>query len=282
MRIVCLFLCLSVAVFGEDWTVNGKDYHNVKVTSVADDSVAVTYDGGIGHFNLSDLTPELKKRFNYDPVKVASAIQKKDEDQQAATQSYASVDEERDEIQSQEQAEIAQAAAVEAARETRIAQQSHYSSHGGTAPVPVYSSAPSGLGTEEIEAQKEKQEEESKRVADQIYQNRMRVIAGIMPDLQKLFSNEQIKNFTKAVTQNQICVGMPKVLVLLAWGNPDSDSTSTSGDGDDWESLDYGNFSSMVFLDGGIVKNITQTQTSTSFMPAPPRAVDSLQAVGGG
>ena len=37
----------------EDWTVAGKDYHNVKVTSITDDSVAVTYDGGIGHFSLA-------------------------------------------------------------------------------------------------------------------------------------------------------------------------------------------------------------------------------------
>jgi hypothetical protein len=92
MRIICLFLCLSFALYGEDWTVAGKDYHNVKVTSVADDSVAVTYDGGIGHFNLSDLTPELKKRFNYDPAKAKAAqAQKQEELTEVARQQQAAV-----------------------------------------------------------------------------------------------------------------------------------------------------------------------------------------------
>ena len=52
----------------EDWTLNGKDYHNVKVTKVEDDTVSITYDGGIGRFPLADLTPDLQKRFNYAPA----------------------------------------------------------------------------------------------------------------------------------------------------------------------------------------------------------------------
>jgi hypothetical protein len=47
--------------------------------------------------------------------------------------------------------------------------------------------------------------------------------------------------------------------------------------------MDYGNFSSTVFLTGGIVKNISQTHTENTYTPPPPpRPVDSLQAVGGG
>ncbi len=58
----------STATASEDWTVNGKDYHNVTVGQVESDRVHITYDGGIGTIMLADLPPELKKRFNYDPV----------------------------------------------------------------------------------------------------------------------------------------------------------------------------------------------------------------------
>jgi hypothetical protein len=57
----------------EDWTVNGKTYHNVTVSKVEPDSVHIMFDGGIGSLKLSDLTPELQKRFNYDPAKAKAA-----------------------------------------------------------------------------------------------------------------------------------------------------------------------------------------------------------------
>jgi hypothetical protein len=91
-----LMLCVALMVtpaWAEDWTVDGKDYHNVKVTDISDDSVAVTYDGGIGHFALADLPPELKKRFNYDPEKANAAIARKE--QILAEQEKAAQDENR-------------------------------------------------------------------------------------------------------------------------------------------------------------------------------------------
>ena len=51
---------------GENWTVDGKDYHNVTVTQVDSDKVHIMYDGGVGTVPLADLPPELQKRFNYD------------------------------------------------------------------------------------------------------------------------------------------------------------------------------------------------------------------------
>ena len=39
-------LLLMPVVHGEDWTVDGKDYHNVKVTKVEPDVVHIMYDGG--------------------------------------------------------------------------------------------------------------------------------------------------------------------------------------------------------------------------------------------
>src|ERR1035438_7040862 len=80
MRLLCTVivagLCCSMA-WAEDWTVNGKDYHNVTVGKVEPDRVHITYDGGIGTVMLSDLTPELQKRFNYDPKAAAQASQQK-------------------------------------------------------------------------------------------------------------------------------------------------------------------------------------------------------------
>ena len=70
-----------------DWTVNGKDYHNVTVGKVEPDLVHITYDGGTGTVMLSDLTPELQKRFNYDPKAAAQASQQK-----AAAQAQAEAD----------------------------------------------------------------------------------------------------------------------------------------------------------------------------------------------
>lgn len=66
MRIVYLFLFLSIALHGENWTVNGKDYHNVKVGQVEADRVHITYDGGVGTLPLADLSSLLQKKFNFD------------------------------------------------------------------------------------------------------------------------------------------------------------------------------------------------------------------------
>jgi hypothetical protein len=93
MRSLALFLILvAFPVMAEDWTVAGKDYHNVKVTSVDPDCVHVTYEGGIGTFNFTDLTPDLRKRFGYDPDKAAIALKARQEkqadaDKQIATES---------------------------------------------------------------------------------------------------------------------------------------------------------------------------------------------------
>jgi hypothetical protein len=75
--VALVFLLLIPFCNAEDWTVNGKDYHNVKVTKVEADTVHIMFDGGIGTVNLSDLTPELQKKFNYDPKAAALASQQK-------------------------------------------------------------------------------------------------------------------------------------------------------------------------------------------------------------
>ena len=59
------------------WSVLGRDYNNVVVTKVEADCVHVTYDGGTGSINLSDLPPELRNLFNYDPALAQQATQEK-------------------------------------------------------------------------------------------------------------------------------------------------------------------------------------------------------------
>ncbi len=49
----------------EDWTIQGKTYHNVTVQNVTADHVEIMYDGGVGSPKLADLPPDLQKRFNY-------------------------------------------------------------------------------------------------------------------------------------------------------------------------------------------------------------------------
>jgi len=87
-----VILALVFATFparAEDWTVAGKDYHNVKVTSVDSDRVHLTYDGGIGTFNFTDLSPELRKRFGYDPAKATIALKAEQEKQAVADRQIA-------------------------------------------------------------------------------------------------------------------------------------------------------------------------------------------------
>ena len=102
MRTLVLLLLLAAPLWAEDWTVNGRDYHNVKVGQVDPDRVHITYDGGLGTVMLSDLTPELQKRFNYDPAQAKATTRQRDADQKAAMQSYTSVDAERKNLQAQE------------------------------------------------------------------------------------------------------------------------------------------------------------------------------------
>ena len=96
------------------WTVMGRDYHNVVVTKVEADTVSITYDGGIGTINTSDLTPDLQKMFNYDPTAASQAANEK-----AAEQAKIAADE-APKIAALKAQEQAQAAADEAQRKMSI------------------------------------------------------------------------------------------------------------------------------------------------------------------
>ncbi len=77
-----IFALLAFPVHAEDWMVDGKDYHNVKVGTLDPDKVHITYDGGLGTVFLADLSPDLQKRFGYD----AKAAKKQAEISASATE----------------------------------------------------------------------------------------------------------------------------------------------------------------------------------------------------
>ena len=75
--VVLIAVLGCLAARAEDWTVNGKDYHNVIVGQLEPDRVHISYDGGIGTVMLADLPPDLQKRFNYDPKAAIAATQRR-------------------------------------------------------------------------------------------------------------------------------------------------------------------------------------------------------------
>ncbi len=76
----------------KDWTVDGRDYHNVTVTQVDADRVHIMFDGGLGTLMLADLPPDLKKAFNFDPDAAKKAQVQREADQQASERGYAALD----------------------------------------------------------------------------------------------------------------------------------------------------------------------------------------------
>lgn len=82
------FLLLSIFLLkAEDWTVDGKDYHNVKVGLVEADRVHVAYAGGIGTILIADMPPELRKRFAFDPAKAKAEADARESGRLAAVAS---------------------------------------------------------------------------------------------------------------------------------------------------------------------------------------------------
>ncbi len=58
-----------------------------------------------------------------------------------------------------------------------------------------------------------------------------------------------------AVMTDSVCEGMPKNLVLIAWGQPDSETKDSDGSA----MMVYGNSSSYVYLSNDVVTRISQT-----------------------
>ncbi len=72
---VMLILMLSGArVQAEDWkTLGGETYHEVQVIKVEPDAITILHRDGGARVSIWNLSPELQKRFNYDPDKALAA-----------------------------------------------------------------------------------------------------------------------------------------------------------------------------------------------------------------
>jgi hypothetical protein len=199
----------------EDWTVDGKTFHNVVPGTVEIDKVHVTYDGGIGTVPLASLTPDLQKRFHYDPINVrAQELVKQDEE------------------------------------------KSDWEKINDDFLVALVS--------------KVKEETDSAKTGDQKLTAQVHQMQLVF--FHNTFGNHDlneaqksaVKEWAECVINRQVCIGMPKDLIQFAWGTPDSDTVSTSGDGNDIETMTFGHWSSLIFISDGVIKNITQTQTANN------------------
>ena len=208
---------LVLPIRAEDWTVDGKDFHNVKVTQIEPDQVHIAYDGGIGSVLLADLPPDLKKRFGYDPVQAKAAENKKEEDAKP------------------EWEKINDKPLIEWVAKTKE-QASSASSDG-----------------------------DQRLLCVQI--DRLQLFHKMIGRLNELGASDQAvaQRWIDCVMTNKICVGMPKLLVVMAWGDPRSTTTDTGAYGSDFEMMDYSNFSSTISISNGFVSNITQTERSTNY-----------------
>jgi hypothetical protein len=66
---------LLMPLRAEDWsTTDGKTYKNVQVLSHNAAYVTILHEDGGGRVPLSTLSPDLQKRFDYDPTKAAAVI----------------------------------------------------------------------------------------------------------------------------------------------------------------------------------------------------------------
>lgn len=78
MKAVLLLLALGLLLLplrAEDWTTTtGETYKNVKVLSHDAAYVTILHEDGGGKIPLSTLSPDIQKRFDYDPAKAAQAI----------------------------------------------------------------------------------------------------------------------------------------------------------------------------------------------------------------
>lgn len=67
---------MALPLYAEDWTTtDGTVYQDVKVIKIEDDAVTVFYKDGGALIPLAKLSPDLQKKFSYDPVKAKAAAE---------------------------------------------------------------------------------------------------------------------------------------------------------------------------------------------------------------
>ena len=74
MKTLALFLILcvaSIALADHFKTINGKEYKNAKLSRVEADGIVITFSGGIVKLPFTELSPEIQKKYGYDPAAAA-------------------------------------------------------------------------------------------------------------------------------------------------------------------------------------------------------------------
>jgi hypothetical protein len=67
-----VILCFASIAFAEDFkTINGKEYKNAKLSRVEPDGIVITFSGGIVKIPFAEMSPEIQKKYGYDPAAAA-------------------------------------------------------------------------------------------------------------------------------------------------------------------------------------------------------------------
>jgi len=255
-------------VMAEDWTTtDGKVYQGVKVVKVEADSVTILDSDGGARLALAILPPDLQKRFNYDPVKAKAAAdaRAKEDAVNAAT-----LQAEMNQADAMKQAKYAEEEQQRLAQAQTQQRASVYSSHGGTAPVPV--AAPRAPTADDLIAQEEwsKAQVIKKEDAANGYSHSSGRVIQVLPD--GFIGNVSTRwgiydpGFVKCNSKDMI------------------DGQSWTGILIPFHTFQYKNGFGELATIPAFTTDLTQTASSPapSNYIAPPRPVSSLQAVGGG
>jgi hypothetical protein len=64
-------LCASIVLADDFKTIDGKEYKNAKVSRVEPDGIVITFSGGVVKIPFTELSPEIQKKYGYDPAAAA-------------------------------------------------------------------------------------------------------------------------------------------------------------------------------------------------------------------
>jgi hypothetical protein len=85
--LVLSILCLASVALADDFrTTNGSEYKNAQVSRVEPDGVVITFSGGIVKIPFNELSPEIQKKYGYDPQAAATYSAEQTERQAALAQ----------------------------------------------------------------------------------------------------------------------------------------------------------------------------------------------------
>jgi hypothetical protein len=92
---VIVTVCSATIALADDFkTIDGKEYKNVKVSRVEPDGIVITFSGGIVKIPFTELSPEIQKKYSYDP-RAATAYSAGQNEQQAALARQRKADEQQ-------------------------------------------------------------------------------------------------------------------------------------------------------------------------------------------